>query len=162
VSAMVMAELRAPEPPGLAASVARRVRERRHQAARSARLRPVRVAAALLGFLMLLQGLPAVVAPDWFADEVLDIEPHPHAFREASFALFAVAALMLWAAALPRFLQPAVVIGCTLSFALLVNGTDELADGRIVGGGGAHLSVGITGIVLAVLWWRYATRSRHE
>jgi hypothetical protein len=154
--------LRVPEPPGLTGSVARRVRERRSESARSARLRPVRVAAALLGVLMVLQGLPPVVAPDWFAEEILDIEPHAHAFREASAALFAVAALLLWAAARPRWLTPAVVIGSTLSIVLLANGTEEVAEGKIVGGGGAHLSVGIAGIVLAALWWRYARRPRRE
>lgn len=154
--------MRVPEPPGLAASVAGRVRQRRSQAARAARARPVRVAAAVLGLLMLLQGLPPVVAPDWFAEEILEIEPHAHAFREASFALFAVSALLLWAAARPRWLTPAVIIGSTLSIALLVNGTEELADGKVLGGGGAHLSVGIAGIVLAVLWWRYARPPSRE
>jgi hypothetical protein len=135
--------------------------ERRKAAAREARLRPARVAAAVLGLLLVVQGLPGVFAPQWFATEVLEAPRNDHVFREASFALFAVAALLLWAAARPRWLPPAVGIGCPLALVFAVNGASEIAHFRLVGGGGVHLAVTLAGVALAVAW-RYGSRPNSE
>jgi hypothetical protein len=119
-------------------------RERRRREA-------VRVAAAALGLLFVVQGLGSLLAGSWVARN-LDVAFDSHAFVEGGIVLLALGVVMVAGALERRWLDLAVLAGTPVGIAFAAHGASEL--GEFPAGGVLHLCQGVVAVALGVLWWR--------
>lgn len=140
------AAVRTDPPPTVAATV-----EQRQQRVLRIRWRPVRWAAAAMGYLYVSHGLGNVIAGDWVARGIGE-HHSPHLMLEGGAAFIAVGIAVLAGALRPRLLPVSVITGVPLALLLGYNGIGEV--GEFAAGAALHLSQGVVGIVLAVLFWR--------
>jgi hypothetical protein len=119
-------------------------RERRRREA-------VRVAAAALGLLFVVQALGSLLAGSWVARN-LDVAFDEHAFVEAGIVLLALGLVMVAGALERRWLDLAVIAGTPVGIAFAAHGASEL--GEFPAGGVLHLSQGVVALALGVLWWQ--------
>jgi hypothetical protein len=142
----ITAAVRTDPPPRVATTVA----ERAERVLRI-RWRPVRWAAAAMAYLYLSHGLGNIVVGDWVARGVGE-HHSPHLMLEGGAAFIAVGIAVLAGALRPRLLPVSVVAGVPLALVLGYNGIGEV--GEFAAGAALHLSQGVVGIVLAMMFWR--------
>jgi hypothetical protein len=111
----------------------------------------VRVAAAALGLLFVVQALGSLLAGSWVARN-LDVAFDEHAFVEAGIVLLALGLVMVAGALERRWLDLAVIAGTPVGIAFAAHGASEL--GEFPAGGVLHLSQGVVALALGVLWWQ--------
>ena len=111
----------------------------------------VRVVAAALGLLFLVQGVGSLVAGSWVARN-LGVPFDSHAFVEGGIVLLALGVVMMAGALERRWLDLAVLAGAPVGIAFAAHGASELAE--FPAGGVLHLSQGVAAVALAALWWR--------
>ncbi len=136
-----------PEPP---AALHRRV-QRRVEALEARRWRPAQLVAAMFAAVLATNGLGNIWNHNWVAENI-DEPPSPHAFIEGGLALLAVAIVLAAALFTYRALPYAVAAGAPLGVAYGVRGVGEI--GEFAGGAVLHISQGVLGLALLVLWWR--------
>jgi hypothetical protein len=132
-------------PPALAHRVGTQLRRERR------RRETVRVAAAALGLLFVVQALGSLLAGSWVARN-LDVAFDEHAFVEAGIVLLALGLVMVAGALERRWLDLAVIAGTPVGIAFAAHGASEL--GEFPAGGVLHLSQGVVALALGVLWWQ--------
>ncbi|GED99074.1 hypothetical protein [Gordonia crocea] len=152
---------------GDAAGVSAAPSRRRRMRTGPARVDPARawrwprVAAAVLGVLLMLQGLSALVAGEYIAENIG--EPFvPHAATEGAFALIAVGFVALIASLDRQWVVLAVAAGVPLGITLGVHGAREV--NVWAWGAALHLTEGLAAVVLLVsflvVWRRGRKRNR--
>lgn len=142
----ISAAVRTDPPPALA----RRI-ERAHERLLRRRWRPFRYIAALLGYLFFSQGLGNIVWGNWVADGIGE-DFSPHITREGGFALMAVGIAVAAGALVRRMAPVSVAAGVPLAIAFGISGIGEI--GVFAAGAVLHISQGMVGIALGVVYWR--------
>jgi len=140
------AAVRTDPPPALG----RRIRAE-HARREQARWRPVQVVAAAVAALMLSQGVGDIVNGAWVA-RGLGEDYSPHAFIEGGLALLAVGIAVAAGVLHRRWLPVSVATGAPLAVVFGWRGIGEV--GKFTAGAALHLSQGVLGLLLAVVWWR--------
>lgn len=140
------------------AALARRIHAE-HERREQRRWRPVQLVAAAIAALMLSQGVGNIVSGAWVA-RGLGEDYSPHAFLEGGLALIAVGIAIAAGVLRRSWLPVSVAAGAPLAVAFGVNGIAEV--GEFAAGAVLHLTQGVLGIALAVLWWRARRYGRAE
>lgn len=125
--------------------------ERSHERLLQRRWRPFRYVAALLGYLFFSQGLGNIVWGNWVADGIGE-DFSPHITREGGFALMAVGIAVAAGALVRRMAPVSVAAGVPLAVAFGISGIGEI--GVFAAGAVLHISQGVVGIVLGIVYWR--------
>ena len=138
--------IRVEPPPTLAARI-----EHEHARREAARWRPVQVAAAALGALLLSQGIGNLVNGEWVARGIGE-GFSPHTMREGGFALIGLGVAVAAGVFRRSWLPVSVGAGVPVGVALGINGISEI--GHFAAGALLHTSEGLAAIALGILWWR--------
>lgn len=114
----------------------------------------IRLAAAALGGLFLVQGVPSLAGPAQLA-EFLGLQSEPHIYQEVGILAIAMAAASIAAAVRPRLLAGVVAAVVPAGVALGIFGIFEIGHSPNPGAEMLHIAQALASGVLGLLWWRW-------